>query len=480
KIRGFRIELGEIEAVLAQHPDLRETVVIVWEQAEDKRLVGYLVPHQQVETLDLEAQLRRFLKEKLPEYMMPSAFVILESLPLTPNGKMDRRALPAPEKSSFSRKTSFIPPRDSQELQLTSIWEEVLNVHPIGVQDNFFELGGHSLLALRLMTKIQQQFGKSLPLARLLQNPTIEQIAGTISEHTDSQSWSPLVAIQPEGSKQPFFCVPGGAMDVIEFYHLARYLGSDQPFYGLQPKGLDGELEPHTRIAEMVTCYLEAIQTIQPQGPYLLGGHSFGGYVAFEMAQQLQKQGHEVALLAMLDVMAIVPNLNKPINVNRDDVKDLLYLIRLLERFFEIKVEFSYNTLLTLNLEEQLKYLGEQLKIANLLPPQIGTKQIQGFLKVSKATGEAFDSYVPQNAYPSQITCLRASEVNAEDNSSRPEYLEILQDPALGWNEFSAKPVEVHIVPGDHVTMMTEPHVLTLAERLQICIDKVRVNGGVK
>ncbi|MEH2200508.1 thioesterase domain-containing protein, partial [Nostoc sp.] len=475
------IELGEIEAVLAQHPDVRETVVIVWEdRAENKRLVGYVVPHRQVENPDLEAQLRRFLKEKLPEYMMPSAFVILESLPLTPNGKVDRRALPAAEKSSFARKASFVPPRDSLELQLTSIWEEVLNVHLIGVQDNFFELGGHSLLALRLMTQIQQQLGKNLPLATLLQNPTIEQIAGTISQHTDSQSWSPLVAIQPEGSKQPFFCVPGGAMDVIEFYHLAHYLGSDQPFYGLQPKGLDGELEPHTRIAEMVTCYIEAIQTIQPQGPYFLGGHSFGGYVAFEMAQQLQKQGHEVALLAILDVMAIISNLNKPVNIDKSDVNDLLYLIRLLERFFEVKVEFSYDTLLTLNPEEQLNYLGQQLKIANLLPPQIGTKQLQGFLKVSKATSEAFDFYMPENAYPSKITCFRASEVNSEDISSRPEYSKILQDPALGWNEFSAKPVEVHIVPGDHVTMMTEPHVLTLAECLQICIDKARVNGGVK
>ena len=479
KIRGFRIELLEIEAVLAQHPGVRESVVMVWEQAQDKRLVGYVVPHQQEETPDFADQLRRFLKKKLPEYMIPSAFVMLESLPLTPNGKVDRRALPAPEKSSFTRNASFVQPRDSLELQLTSIWEQVLNVHRVGVQDNFFELGGHSLLALHMMAQIQQQLGKNLPLATLLQNPTIEQIASTISQHTDSQSWSPLVAIQPEGSKRPFFCVPGGAMDVIEFYHLARNLSSDQPFYGLQPRGLDGELEPHTRIAEMATCYIEAIQTIQPQGPYLLGGHSFGGYVAFEMAQLLQKQGHEVALLAILDVMAIIPNLNKPVNIDRDDAKDLLYFIRLMERFFEKKVEFADDILLTLDVEEQLDYLAERLKVANLVPPQIGTKQLRGFLKVSKATGEAFDLYVPENVYPSKISCFRASEVNSEDISSRPEYSKILQDQALGWNEFSAKPVEVHIVPGDHVTMMTEPHVLTLAERLQICIDKAQIDAGV-
>ncbi|WP_292877333.1 non-ribosomal peptide synthetase [Nostoc sp. NMS1] len=480
KIRGFRIELLEIEAVLAQHPKVQECVVILWEQSGDKRLVGYVVPHRQVETPDLEVQLRHFLKERLPEYMMPSAFVMLESLPLTPNGKVDRRALPAPDKSNFIRKTKFVPPRGSLELQLTSIWEGVLNLHPIGVQDNFFELGGHSLLAVHLMAQIQQQLEKNLPLATLLQNPTIEQMASTISQHQDSQSWSPLVAIQPDGSKTPFFCVPGGAMDVIEFYHLARSLGSEQPFYGLQPRGLDGELEPHTRIEEMASCYIAAIQTIQPQGPYLLGGHSFGGYVAFEMAQQLQQQGHEVALLAILDVMAIVPNLNKPVTIDGDDAKDLIYLIRLMERFFEKKVEFSYETLLTLDAEAKLNYLAERLKVANLLPPQVGTKQLRGFLKVSKATGEAFDFYLPQHVYPSQITCFRASEVNSDDVSSLFEYSEILQDPALGWNEFSSKTVEVHIVPGDHVTMMTQPHVLTLADRLQTCIEKAQVNSGVK
>jgi amino acid adenylation domain-containing protein len=473
KIRGFRIELLEIEAVLTQHPAVRESAVIVWEHSEDKQLVGYILPHQ-LETPKLESQLRNWLQEKLPDYMMPSAFVMLDSLPLTPNGKVDRRALPAPEKSNFTGKTNFIPPRNSLEWQLASIWEEVLNVRPVGVQDNFFEIGGHSLLALQLMAQIQQQIGKKLPLATLLQHPTIEQIAITIGQHVGSQSSSPAIAIQPKGSKPPFFCVTGGGIDVIEFYHLGRCLDSDQPFYGLQPQGLDGELEPHTRIEDMATCYIAAIQTIQPQGPYFLGGHSFGGYVAFEMAQQLQQQGHKVGLLAILDVIAIVPHINKPVNITANNATVLLHLIHLMERFFEKKVELSADVLFALDNEEQLDYLAECMKSAKIQPLLMGRRQLQDLSQVSKATSEAFDLYIPQNLHPTKITVFRASEINAGDIASRIEYAEIRQDPALGWNEFSAEPVESYVIPGDHVTMMTEPHVQILAQHLQTSLNKAQ------
>jgi amino acid adenylation domain-containing protein len=480
KIRGFRIELGEIEAVLTQHPEVRESVVIAWEdQPDDRRLVAYVVPNQEVETQHFLSLLRRFLKEKLPDYMIPSAFVMLEALPLTPNGKLDRCTLPAPDKSNFAKEASFVLPRYSLEMQLASIWEEVLHIHPVGVQGNFFELGGHSLLAVQLMALIHQHFGKNLPLATLLQHPTIEQMASILSQQTDSLPWSPLVAIQPDGSKSPFFCVPGGATDVIQLYHFARHLGSDQPFYGLQPQGLDGKLEPHTRVEDMAVCYIEALQTVQPEGPYFLGGHSFGGYVAFEMAQQLQKQGHEVALLAIMDEVALVPSIKKPVDVDKDSAKELTYLVRLMERFFDKKVELLGDALHTLDPDKQLNYIAERLKIANLLPPQVGTEQLRGFLKVSKAVSQAFDLYVPRNVYPTKITFFRANEDNPEDYedfSGISELSEILKDPALGWGQFSAEPVEIHVVPGDHVTMMTEPHVHVLAEQLRACLDRAQAD----
>ena len=313
KIRGFRIELGEIEAALTQHPSVRENVVIAREDVPgNKHLVAYVVPTQTLTT----DELRHFLKQKLPDYIVPSAFVMLEALPLTPSGKVDRLTLPVPDNSSSL--DNFVPPRDKLELQLTQIWSEVLKVDKVGVRNNFFDLGGHSLLAVRLMAKIQQQFGKNLPLAALFQSPTVEELANILQRDSDSSYWSPLVAIQPNGSKRPFFCVPGIGANVIYFYDLARHLGTDQPFYGLQALGLDGDSPPHTSIEEMAAYYIEAIQTQEPQGPYLLGGHSFGGIVAFEMATQLHKQGHEVALLAIIDVVAPILS-KKSIGVDLDD-----------------------------------------------------------------------------------------------------------------------------------------------------------------
>jgi amino acid adenylation domain-containing protein len=314
KIRGFRIELGEIEAVLAQHPDVQEAVVIARE--DEPRLVAYIVsdliptriPYQSeclvkyddhlvpVQTADictagallegsmsfekgkdsLRDKLRHALKEKLPNYMVPSDFILLMSLPLTPSGKIDRRALSQLSVYHLSEKT-FIAPRTPKEELLAGIWAEVLGVERVGVHDNFFDLGGHSLLAVKLMARIGQQFGKKLPLSTLIEGPTIEQLATVLNQSTEKM-WSSLVAIQPNGTKRPFFCVPGIGGNVTDFYELALQLGNEQPFYGLQAVGLDGKSKPYTNIEDMATHYI--MQTVQPQGPYLLGGHSFGALVA--------------------------------------------------------------------------------------------------------------------------------------------------------------------------------------------------------
>ncbi|MFP4411180.1 non-ribosomal peptide synthetase [Coleofasciculus sp.] len=468
KIRGFRIELGEIEASLAQHPTVRETVVIVREEpCGNKRLVAYIVANQ--ESVPTPSELRYFLKEQLPDYMLPSAFVILEALPLTPNGKVDRRALPTPNTFSITQAASFVSPRDSLEWQLAQIWSEVLSIHPVGVRDNFFDLGGHSLLAVRLMAKIQQQFGKNLPLGTLFQSATIEQLANILRQQTDSLSWSPLVTIQPGGSKPPFFCFPGAGGNVIYFHALARHLGTDQPFYGLQALGLDGESEPHTRIEEIAAYCMEALQTIQPQGPYVLGGHSSGGLVAFEMAQQLQKQGHEVALVAILDTEAPVPG-RHPVSVDWDDAKWLTRIANVIERFLGKNLGISYDILRPLAPDEQLNYIGEQLKTIGLLPPEAGLKQVRGLVQVFKANYQASDSYVPQEVYPTRVAFFRASEVYSEDSVSN-ESSQIRQEPTWGWNQLAAEPVELHVVPGDHITMFAEPHVQVLAERLKFCLD---------
>jgi amino acid adenylation domain-containing protein len=211
KLRGCRIELGEIEAVLGQHPAVRQVVVLAREDAPgDTRLVAYVVPQQ--EPPPTSSVLRNFLQQRLPSFMVPSAFVLVHALPLTPNGKLDRRALPAPAQTRSQPQDTCMAPQDALELQLTKIWEKVLGITPIGVRENFFELGGHSLLAVRLFAQIKKAFGRQLPLATLFQAPTVEQLAGMLRQEGWSAPWSCLVAIQPGGSKPPFFCIhgPGG------------------------------------------------------------------------------------------------------------------------------------------------------------------------------------------------------------------------------------------------------------------------------
>jgi len=481
KIRGFRIELGEIEAVLAQYPKVQETVVIDWEDhSGNKRLVAYIVPNQEQPTT---SELQRFLKEKLPNYMVPSAFVMLSALPLTPNGKIDRRALPAPDISSPTKESSFISPRDTLEQQLVQIWEDVLDTHPIGVRDNFFDLGGHSLLALRLVAQIQQQFGKNLPLATLFRGSTIEQLADILRKQADSLSRSPLVAIQPSGSKRPFFCLPGAGGNVINFYDLARYLGSDQPFYGLQAANLDpfyvlqaadldSKSEPYNRIEDIAFHNIRELQTVQPQGPYLLGGHSGGGLVAFEMAQQLQKQGHKVALVAILDEKAPISS-RAQIGVDGHEARWVTRIARIIKQRFPGKnLEISSEALHSLEADEQLNYIGERLKMSGLLPSEAGIKQVRGFVQAFKANYQAQVRYMPQEIYPTRITLLRASEVRLEDTAN--DEPSILRGSTWGWSQLSVQPVEVHVVPGDHFTMMAEPHVQVLAERLRVCLDQVQ------
>jgi amino acid adenylation domain-containing protein len=443
KIRGFRIELEEIEATLSQHPNVRQSVVIVREDVPgDKRLVAYIIPcPKQAPTL---SELHRFLKQKLPEYMLPSAFVMLETLPLNTNGKVDRRALPAPQQERPSLERPFVAPQDTLELQLTKIWEQVLSIQPIGVKDNFFELGGNSLLAVRLFVQIEQIFSKKLPLATFFQAPTVEQLACILRDEEWSAPWQSLVAIQPKGSKPPFFCVHAAGGNVLSYYKVAYYLGEEQPFYGLQARSLDGEQTPHTRIEEMAADYIKEIQTLQPFGPYFLGGYSFGGLVAYEMARQLHAQGQKVGMLGLFDIPT--PEWLKPAP-------------------FHVRVSRHLSELLGLELKDKLTYVQKKLNHRfyshkTPLPP------------LKESHHDAYRNYVTQ-VYPGRAILFRASE--------QPEkWLDWLQsmriDPQLGWGKLVAGGLEIQEVPGKHTSIFTEPYVRFLAEKLKACLDSAQAD----
>jgi amino acid adenylation domain-containing protein len=289
KIRGFRVELGEIEAQLAQHPAVRETVVAAREdETGDKRLIAYYTLKTDAGVIEVEA-LRRYLAAVLPEYMVPSAYVKLDGLPLTANGKLDRQALPAPDGTAYAGR-DYAAPVGEIESRLAEIWAEVLGLERVGRHDNFFELGGHSLLAVNLAAQVERIFGKPLPLAALFQAPKLEQLAHILRQ----QGWSapsslsvPLGPFQSNGSRAPFFCVHGYGL-----INARQYVIQDQPLYALIAHGLDGRRAPAT-IQEMASDYLREISTIQPNGPYFLGGFSAGGLIAFEMAQQLTMRGQK-------------------------------------------------------------------------------------------------------------------------------------------------------------------------------------------
>jgi amino acid adenylation domain-containing protein len=479
KIRGFRIELGEIEAVLSQHIDVQVSCVVAREDTPgEKRLVAYIVPHPQATCTERSRstpttpELRQFLANKLPGYMIPNAFVMLESLPLTQNGKVDRRALKAPDNTNDSDK--FVQPRNQLELQLVQIWSKILKVDKVGVQDNFFDLGGHSLLAPYLMAEIKQQFGKDIPIVNLFQNPTIEQLATIVQKDSDYSGSSCLVAIQPNGSNLPFFCVPGAGGRPFYFYHLGRYLGEDQPLYSFQ-NDLYRDLESVTRIEDMASIYVEAIQAFQPQGPYFLGGHSYGGNVAFEMAQQLVAQGQVVALLAIIDSSAPTYKDKQMLvdYINWDHARWLAEVSKGIEVYLEKNVDISYNTLKSLAVEEQLKYVLNYFKMANMLPPNAQTMQLKNIVQAYKTSCLCLVDYVPKQIYPGKITILRANE-DLPENPDDELYSQISQDAALGWSEFSCEPADIHFVLGNHITIMAEPHIQVLAEELKACIQHAK------
>jgi amino acid adenylation domain-containing protein len=472
KIRGYRIELGEVESVLAQHPSVREAVVVAREDAPgEKRLVAYLVPgYDQIVTA---SGLRRFLKGKLPEYMVPSAFVKLTALPLTPNGKVNRLALPAPaQRPELERE--FVAPRDATEADLAVCWEEVLGVRPVGVKDSAFDLGMDSLRGVSLLTLIEKRTGKKLPPGSLFHAPTIEEMAALVRGRPATRSgagtlparWSSLVAIQPHGTKPPFFAVHGGAGTIFPFYELGQLLGPDQPFYGLQAQGLYGGARPHLRIEEMAAHYLKEMREVQPSGPYFLGGYCFGGIVAFEMAQRLVRQGEEVALLALFNAPSPVwirsrnslrspraarPPANAPAGQGTSPPTGNR-LLRLLKKVMAAVRWSAWRA------KRRLLGLVQDLRqwayLRQGLPTPAPLRDL--FIRINNTRAEVL--YEPE-VYPGPVVLFRARE-----------WFTTPADPLLGWGGLAAGGVELYEVSGSHThqrTLMHEPYIQEVADRLR-------------
>lgn len=438
KIRGFRIELGEIESVLRQHPGVSETVVVAREDVPgDKRVVAYFL--SKTTPAPRLTELRSFLKLKLPEYMIPSIFVSLTALPLTPNGKVDRKALPLPQAMDIRSEDAYVAPRNEAEAKMARIWEDVLRTKPIGVKHDFFDLGGHSLLAARLMSLTAQQFHVNLPIATLFQARTVEQLTRILYDQGWSPTWSPVVAIQTHGDNPPFFCVHGIGGNVLGFYDLSRNLGPSHPFYGLQAQGLDGKIPPHTRVEDMAALYVREMRKIQPQGPYFLGGLSFGGAIALEMAQQLHAQGQQIGLLALFDTFA-----------GHSKSKSSLLL-----KFF------------ALPLRRKIAYLEQKTRFTiNGIRRWIYRLSLPRVLKDVRAAHQVAHSNYVMRQYPGIVTLFIPFDPSLRSS----------EDPRAEWQNFAAG-IEVYEIPGDHDSLLDEPHVQVLAYRLAACIAASQPQG---
>ena len=386
--------------------------------------------------------------------MVPAIFVLLHALPLMANGKVDRRALPSPDRSGPESERTFVAPRDDLERQLALIWEEVLDIRSVGVRDNFFELGGHSLLAVRLFALIEKRLGRKLPLTAVFQGATVEHLAEVLRQQAVPGPQSSLVALQPGGSKRPLFLVHPAGGHVFPYVHLAQLLGPEQPCYGLQSRGVEVGQDPHTRIEDMAAYYIEAMQTVQPTGPYLLGGWSMGGVVAFEMAQQLGAQGQLVALLALLDGRIPTPDTTFP-EQNEE-------AISLVERYFGISFG-PVESMAELPEDEQLAVMLDEAKSAGLVPEELDVAQARRFVMLLRNDLRATQNY-ELHSYPGCITFFKANET-LEGTSA---------DPTMGWSDWARGGVDVHIVPGNHANLMYEPHVEVLAQKLTACLDQAQ------
>ncbi|WP_158621682.1 non-ribosomal peptide synthetase [Corallococcus aberystwythensis] len=442
KVRGFRIELAEIEAALLAHADVREAVVMAREDVPgDKRLVAYVVAP---ESLDV-AELRSFLKQRLPDYMVPSTVSRLEALPLTSNGKVDRKALPAPEASASG---AYVAPRTPLEEQLAWSFAEVLRVPRVSVTDNFFELGGHSLLALRLMASIRVHTGHLLPMAALFQHGTVEQLARRIQEETTALPPN-LVRLEPGTSgSRPLFLVHGGGGSALGYAELVRQMGKDRPVYGLSASGLEGGALPPASIEALARDYLGQLRTVQPQGPYLLGGWSFGGLVALEMARQLQALGEQVELLALMDSSVPTPQ-------PRPEA-DPLGLLALFGRTLGLRwqdLSLDLEQLRRMEGRERLAYVLEQLR--NTPASQLGLDLdgAERLLEMHARFHEAQRTYVPTGGYSGHTLLFRAATAPSSDGE--PD-----------WSMWLTGTVARYEVPGDHYTMLNAPHASTVAEHL--------------
>jgi non-ribosomal peptide synthetase component F/thioesterase domain-containing protein/acyl carrier protein len=362
--------------------------------------------------------------------------------------------------------SQFVAPHDSTELQLLLIWERLLERLEIGVRDNFFDLGGQSLLAAHLVSEVEKAFGRKIDLSTLLTAPTIEQMARHLRSK-EATEHSSLVPIRPSGSKPPLFCVHGGGGHVLRFRAMAARLDPDQPFYGLRSPEVDGAVKKVT-VEELAAGYIRDIRSLQSHGPYNLSGASFGGLVAYEMATQLVAQGEQVGVVALFDTGN--PAYYRDLSFSQSMRFRASYLLERIERYGK--------RLLHGETWQLVRDLGHSFYIRasgfawNVFQKLYSVRQrpMPGALRDNVMMFSSVAQAYSPKPYPGRVTLFRAAGRTAEYGS----------DPALGWEEVVRGEIKIITVPGDHMTILEEPHVWNLVEQLSACLEEIRTTAPPK
>ncbi len=466
KIRGHRIELAQVEAALRAVPGVREALVIPdREGPAAMRLLGFVVASG--DAAPTETSLLRDIAASLPGPLVPGQLCVLAALPLTPNGKADTVALRALAVQASASKAAPRLPRDAIEIALARIWSEVLEVPEPGISDDFFQLGGHSLLVVSLLARIQEQFGRSIPLAAVLTHPTIEGLAALLRANAQAGDHQVLVPLGPATDKPNLFLLPGAGGSVAYLLPLARDLAARWRCWGLQAIGHASGAAIPDRIEDIAADYVARIREVQPDGAVRLVGHSFGALVAYEMARRIQAAGGTVALLGLLDNAAppldqVPTDQTAPERSEADWLRHIAHRIAILAR-----VDLRLGGLATDDHGALAECLRNRLIDAGLLPADIQPAQFRRFIEIYMANARAAAAYRPRTL-PAAAGAL---VVRASDADADLDQLDRQGDPTLGWRVLLGDPA-LAAVPGTHLTMFVPPHHRALAEAITAFGDR--------
>ncbi|WP_066501825.1 amino acid adenylation domain-containing protein [Abyssisolibacter fermentans] len=457
KIRGFRIELGEIENVLIEYSKLKEVAVIDREDSNGvKALAAYVVPKDGQEIATVE--LYNYVKRKLPEYMVPSWFIVLKELPLTANRKIDYLSLPSPNEAVYNSMDKANP-RDKIELEMLRIWQDVLKIENISIFDNFFTIGGNSMIVMILMDKINNYFNIELPLSQLFYSQTIAELSEVIRGNTKISNECVIPIQKGSETNNPLFLIHPHGGGAYCYYDLVRALGTERTVYGIQSVGMYSNEEPISSISLIAKRYLQEIRRVSPKGPYNIAGWSFGGIVAFEVARRLEFIGEEVEFLGILDAQL-------PIRIKEEkaDIEEKLpFYIE-----YAMLIGIDKIQLQGLNEEKVFEYVLNYGKKVKYFPQDTTIEAVRNIMKIMINNSLALKKYHYEGKIESDIHLYYVKEeaINPEHSLINPQ----------SWYENTSGELYLTAVAGNHNTMLQRPNVVTLAEKIKESLKKLRAS----